>query len=45
MSQLSLKPFISEGTYVLGLKSSQNPIWDCNPRDRDSNTVKTLLWT
>ena len=45
MSQLSLKPFISEWTHVLGLKSSQNPVSDCNPCDRDSNAVKTLLWT
>ena len=41
----NLKAFISEWTHVLGLKSSQNPVWDSNPCDWDSNAAKMLLWT
>ena len=32
-------------TCVLGLKPSQNPVWDSNPCDWDSNLAKTLLGT
>lgn len=31
--------------HLLGLKPSQNPVWDSNPHGWDSNPAKTLLGT
>ena len=38
-------PQIGTWNHVLGLKPSQNPVWDLKPHDQDLNPAKTLLGT